>query len=90
MPRSQREKRVNGGVADEEPSIVGQLSELATKAEPSSSHKVLYQLEGTSSGNQSSVTTDEESEEVKELGFLPVLRNRNFWLCGVVKFFSAG
>jgi len=33
-----REREVNGGVADEEPSIVGQL-ELATKAEPSSSHK---------------------------------------------------
>jgi predicted MFS family arabinose efflux permease len=70
---------VNGGVADEEPSIAGQLGELATKAEPSSSHKsVVPDSEGTSSGNQSSVITDAESEEVKELGFLPVLRNRNF------------
>jgi MFS family permease len=70
---------VNGGVADDEPPIVGQLSELATKADPLLSHKsVVPDSGGTSSGSQSSVVTDEESEEVKELGFLPVLRNRNF------------
>lgn len=70
---------VNGGVADDEPPTVGQLSELATKADPSLSHKsVVPDSGGPSSGSQSSVVTDEESEEVKELGFLPVLRNRNF------------
>ncbi len=72
---------------DDKPPIVGELSELATKTAPSTSHKsdeidVVAKAGGGGSGSQSSnVTeeeTDEESEEAQESGFLPVLRNRNF------------
>jgi len=44
MRAPRREREVNGGVADEEPSIVGQLSELATKLILHHPIRVLYQL----------------------------------------------
>ena len=53
--------------------MVEQLSELADLAE---------------SGFPSAINTDEESEEGKELGFMPVLRNRNFLALWIGQVFS--
>ena len=67
---------------DDKPPVVEQLNELATNAAPSTSHKSddisVVASGGVGFGSQSSTVTDEESEEAKEHGFLPVLRNRNF------------
>ncbi len=61
-------------IEDIKPPIVEQLSELSPTHSAAEDISVVDQS-GGSSGNQSST---EETEESKELGFLPVLRNRNF------------
>ena len=61
--------------------IRGEKSELSTNAAPSTScnEDISVVPSGDSgSGSDSSVTTDEESQEIKEPGFMPVLKNRNF------------
>ncbi len=53
----------------------------ANNTSPSTSqneHESTVASVGSDSGNQPSVAVSNESEEVLELGFLPVLRNRNF------------
>lgn len=71
---------VNGEAVDDKPAIVQELNELAVNAKPASSHdedNSVVPLEETGSTDQFNADA-EESEEAQELGFLPVLRNRNF------------
>jgi predicted MFS family arabinose efflux permease len=72
----------NRGMEESKPPIVEQLSELATNPTPSTPHKSedisVVAAAGSGSGNHSHVGNDQESESAQELGFLPVLRNRNF------------
>ncbi|MBV8885232.1 MAG: MFS transporter [Chroococcidiopsidaceae cyanobacterium CP_BM_RX_35] len=74
---------VNGKVADAEPTV-GQMSEPATDTtletlQESEGNGVASDTKEASAGasSQSGVTAD-EAEDVKEPGFLPVLKNRNF------------
>lgn len=74
----------NGGACEGKSPLVEELNELATKTEPSkSSHKsedisVVPEAGEFGSGSHSGVDTNGGEESEKELGFLPVLRNRNF------------
>lgn len=73
---------VNGGMVEGKPPIVEQLSEVAINAAPSK-HKskdvsVAPESGGFGSNDQASIVADTESEDAKEPGLLPVLRNRNF------------
>ena len=66
---------VNGEVASSLPPMVEQLSELTDNAAPST---LSDQSEGNPPNAPSKGVTGEESEDFQEVGFLPVLRNRNF------------
>ena len=80
------ETEVNGRVHDESP-VVEQLSELADRA-ASTSDQDEDISERSGSLPPPSSDTDEESEEGKELGFMPVLRNRNFLALWIGQVFS--
>jgi len=74
---------VNGGMVEGKPPVVEQLSEVAINAAPSKLHKskdvsLAPEVGGFGSDDQSSIVADAESEDAKEPGLLPVLRNRNF------------
>lgn len=80
------ENEGNGSVEESKPPMLEQLSELATDTAPSTSPQSedvsVVASGGNNSGNQSTIITDvtdiNEAASAQELGFLPVLRNRNF------------
>ena len=74
---SSEKPKSNNGVEESNTPIVEQLNELADAIPPTphQSEDIKAESGGNGFGNQS--ITD-EVEEAKELGFLPVLRNRNF------------
>lgn len=73
---------VNGGMVEGKPPVVEQLSEVAINAAPSKHNSkdisVAPESGGFGSDDKDSIVTDTESEDAKEPGLLPVLRNRNF------------
>lgn len=77
-PIASEKPKSNNGVEESNTPIV-ELNELAdaTPPTPDKGEDIKAESGGNGFGNQSNIVTD-NAEEAKELGFLPVLRNRNF------------
>jgi MFS family permease len=78
-PIASEKPESNNGVEESNTPIVEQLNEIAdaTPLTPHQSEDIKAESGGSGFGNQSNIVTD-DGEEAKEIGFLPVLRNRNF------------
>ncbi len=75
--------QTNAETADNKFPMVDQLNELApsaasTKSEQSEDSSIVPESGGSNNKLQANDGTDAAAEEQQELGFLPVLRNRNF------------